>query len=110
MLSGKLMAPSLVELHASLEAAVVSAPVFRTGRRNGPATGSRVSCRRRVGPPELHSRARQREAATAWGGICDEAKSGRIRGRVCIVADARLPGRRGAEIGRRSDYVAFRQS
>jgi hypothetical protein len=30
----------------SLEAAVVQAPVFRAGRRNGRATASGVSCRR----------------------------------------------------------------
>ena len=81
----------------SLEAA--QAPVFRTGRRNGPATGSGVSCRRRP-PTELHPPARPREAVTAWGGICDEAKSGRIRGRVCFVADAR-PARKGAKISTR---------
>ena len=36
MLSGGLMATSLVKLHPSQEAALVQAPVFRTGHRNGP--------------------------------------------------------------------------
>src|SRR5712671_2645018 len=49
------------------------------------------------------------KGATAWGGMCDEAKSGRLRGRVCIVAGARRPDRRRAKIRRCPDHVAFRQ-
>jgi Bacterial extracellular solute-binding proteins, family 5 Middle len=48
--------------------------------------------------------------ATARGGMCDEAKFEGIRDRICTVAGARRPGRRGAKIGRYSDHVAFRQS
>ena len=41
------------------------------------------------------------------GGVCDEAKYGRIRGRVCIIGGTGRAGGRGAKTGRCADHVHF---
>ena len=42
------------------------------------------------------------------GAVCDEAKSGRVGGRVCIIGGTRRPGRRGAKTGQCASRIQVR--